>query len=239
MLDEVEAGVAAPKTELEEGVEDAPKTEAEEEGAAEAPKTEAEEEGVAEAPKTEAEEVGAAPNTELEPPNGDPEDATVLLAAPNTDPDLGVAGVGAPNTDPEPPNAEGVEVADDPKTEDEVATAPKDDDTVLAGVVDPNGDESGVLVVAAELKTEGFEPPNGEAADEAGAGLPNMEDAEVAGLPNAEELEDPNADWVVATAEVAAPPKTEEVDLPPKGELRVGTDVVVAGLELPKMELLV
>ena len=118
----------------------------------------------------------------------------MLLAAPNTDPDLGVAGVGAPNTDPEPPNAEGVEVADDPKTEDEVATAPKEDDTVLAGVVDPNGDESHVLVGAAELKTEGFEPPNGEAADEAGAGLPNMEDAEVAGLPNAEEPEDPNAD---------------------------------------------
>jgi len=122
-----------------------------------------------------------------------------LLADPNTDPELGAAEVDAPKTDPEPPNAEGAEVAvDAPKTEPdpnpdaEVATAPKGPETVLdAVVVEPKGDASGVLEGAAELNTVGLEPPNGE-AEEAGAGLPNMEEA--AGFPKAEELEDPNTD---------------------------------------------
>jgi len=220
MLEEAAAGVEAPKTELDAGV--------------------------AEAPKTDAEEVGAAPNTELEPPNADAEVDAVLLAAPNTDPELGAADVAAPNTDPDPPNAEGAEVAvdapktdPDPNPEAEVATVPKGEETVLAEVVvEPKGDESGVLEGAPdELNTDGFEPPNGDEAEETGAALPNMEEA--AGFPNAEELEDPNTDCVVVVAEVVAAPKIEEVDLAPNAEFRVDTgDIVVAVLELPNIELL-
>ena len=218
ILEEAAAGVEAPKTELDAGV--------------------------ADAPNTEAEEVGAAPNTELEPPNADAEVDAVLLAAPNTDPELGAADVDAPNTDPDPPNAEGAEVAvdapktdPDPNPEAEVATAPKGEETVLAEVVvEPNCSDSGVLEGAPdEVNTDGFEPPNGEEADETGAALPNMEEA--AGFPNAEELEEPNIDCVVVVAEVVAAPKTEEADLAPNAELRVDTEVVVAVAELPNMEL--
>jgi len=224
MLEEAAAGAEAPKTELDAGVAEA------------------------EAPKTDAEEVGAAPNTELEPPNADAEVEAVLLAAPKTDPELGAADVDDPNTeDPDPPKAEGAEVAvdapkidPDPNPGAEVAAAPKGEETVLDGVVEPKGDESGVLEGAAadELNTDGFEPPNGEEAEETGAALPNM--VEPAGFPNAEELEDPNTDCVVVVvvAAVVAAPKTEEVDLAPNAELGVDTgDVVVAVVvELPNME---
>jgi len=186
-LDEDDAGIEAPKT-LED-----------DDAGVEAPKTEPEA-GVEEAPKTEAVELGAPPNTELDPPNGEAEVVAVLLPAPKTEPELGAAA--PPKTDDEePPNADGADVAvEDPKTEPdpnpeaEVDVAPKGEAAELEGVDELNGDEEVVLVVATDPKTEGFEPPPKGEADDAGAGLPNMDDVEAAGFPNAEDPEDPKTD---------------------------------------------